>query len=280
MVHLVSGGPIGGDVKAEPAYRRWTRLGWAVLVAAVPATVTLAVPGETGMPGHSGTIYDAARWSLLAGLVVAGAALLLARRAGLARVAATVGAVMAAQLLGTGVVALKHWRPASGMAGIGQANLDVVLTLARVLIIAGVVALVACLLAMRLSGAFTGGASPGARVITVAVGFVVAAGVPPVLGAGNADTTDLTSLGAYALLYSLPWGVAIGSSGWLDRVGALAVAGAVAGSAVACLASHTMMWVSNPVAGFLPVVVLAGVVAALRTGGFLPRRAGASTSSG
>jgi hypothetical protein len=59
----------------------------------------------------------------------------------------------------------------------------------------------------------------------------VAVGLPFALGAAFRDA-DITSLGQYALTYSLPWGAALAAAGWLDRRDALTARATVAGSAV------------------------------------------------
>jgi hypothetical protein len=69
------------------------------------------------------------------------------------------------------------------------------------------------------------------RVWPVLVGGVVAVGLPVALGAVFRDS-DITSLGQYALTYSLPWGMALAAASWLDRREAVTARATVAGSAV------------------------------------------------
>jgi hypothetical protein len=255
------------DEPVKAVGRRSGRVGWwpaaTVLAACVPMAAALAVQGETGMPGHVGTIYDTARWILLAALAATAVTLLIVRRPHIAKVAATTGAVLAVQLVGTGIVAFKHWRPAAGMTGIGQANLGVVRTLAAVLTVAAAAALAACLATLRHIKAVPTPTSAASRIFTAICGILIAAVVPLILGAGNPETADVTSLGAYALLYSLPWGTAVAVSGWLPRAAAVAAASTVAVSALLATASHTMVPVANPAAGLLPAAALAATIAIL-----------------
>jgi hypothetical protein len=233
-----------------------------VVVAACAASAyVLSVRGQTGVGGHSGTLYDRSRWFLLALLVVAGIGLLVRRHIVMTQVAATLGGISAAQLMTTGIVAAKHWRPLSGMAGYGDANLSTVVLLAWVLTVAAGVATVACLAAVRASGVRRDGVPYRYRWIGLVAGVILAVGLPPILGSGDAYAMGLRHLTAYALLYSLPWGVAIAASGWLNRVGATTALTTVAVCAAAAVGSHYVLWVEHPARGFLPTVALAVILA-------------------
>lgn len=75
---------------------------------------------------------------------------------------------------------------------------------------------------------------------------------------GHAETLDWTSLLGFALLHSVPWGLAVTASGWLPRSQALACLLAVAVSAAVSLAAHdSIARVANPGAGFLAAALVA-----------------------
>ena len=139
------------------------------------------------------------------------------------------------------------------MSGYGAANLSTLILLAWVLIVAAAVATVACLVAARASGLH---GRRRYRWAGLAAGVIVAGVLPPILGSGDAQTSGVTSQGAYALLYSLPWGAAIAASGWLNRSGAITALATVAVSAASAELSHDVLWVAHPTRGFVPVVVL------------------------
>ncbi|MEH1014111.1 hypothetical protein V6U90_13495 [Micromonospora sp. CPCC 206060] len=262
--------------RARPG--RTATLGLAALVLAGCYLIGSAflVLGQTGAPGHSGTFYDPSRWLLLAALTGAGIAVAAVRSRAHAAAATVVGAVAALQLAATGAYAVKHWRPFSGANGYGHANLAEVVGYAKLIIGTAVVLLLLCLAGMWRFGAFGGqsgqggqgdpknqpGGTAGAgdRLLALGLGAFVAVTVPTALGVGRAETMDLTSLGAFALVYALPWGTALAATGWLHRTAALATAGTVLGSAVACLVFHRMTWPANPVIGMSIAVAAAAVV--------------------
>lgn len=246
----------GGDRRAA---------GWpsvVVLSAAGIGVVVFTVPGQTGVAGHDGTLYGVSRWALLVALAATGALLAGTARIRARRAIAAAGAIVALQLVGTGVVAVKHWRPFSGMTGFGYANLGTVRMLAGILTISAVVAVIALLVVLRRGDGHTSVAATRRRVIAAATGAVIAVGVPVALGAGDGQTWDVTSLGAYALLYSIPWGLGFALSGWLERPAGWAAHGAVGGSALVSLAGGGVVYATNPVAGFGPVIVVAVLAAA------------------
>lgn len=237
--------------------------GIVVLVAAAAVTAVMAVPGETGMPGHGGSLYDVSRWALLA--LLAGCALVLLRGGTPALVgsAATAGAISAGQLCATGIWAVKHWRPFSGMTGIGWANLDVLRPLAAVLAVAAAAAAVACLAVMRRSGVWHTPAELLHRRAPMIAGGLVAVALPPVLAGG---LSPVTMVGTQVLLFSLPWGLALAAAGLLRRGAAVTAAGTVAYSALTTIGSgvgHGIDWRLAAVPLALVAVLAAGVVGLL-----------------
>jgi hypothetical protein len=205
-----------------------TGAGGLVVVCATGAALSAAVPGRSTTYGDLNDLgwnYPAAVWPLLAGLAVAGVVIVI--RPEWVRPAAVVAAVAGAQVAGYGVVAVRDWFNANGASGMAQHNLATVVTFAAAVALWATVA--TCVAVGLLWREPTGLGLPGFR--SLLVGGVVAVGLPFALGAAFRDA-DITSLGQYALTYSLPWGAALAAAGWLDRRDALTARATVAGSAV------------------------------------------------
>jgi hypothetical protein len=204
-----------------------TVAGGLVVVCATGAALSAAVPGRGtyGAFSEVGWNYPAAVWPLLAGLAVAG--VLIVIRPEWVRPAAVVAAVVGAQVAGYGVVAVRDWFNANGASGMAQHNLATVVTFAAAVALWATVA--TCVAVGLLWREPTGLGLPGFR--SLLVGGIVAVGLPFALGAAFRDV-DITSLGQYALTYSLPWGAALAAAGWLDDREAVTARATVAGSAV------------------------------------------------
>jgi hypothetical protein len=78
------------------------------------------------------------------------------------------------------------------------------------------------------------------------------------------DQHDPNSLGAFALLYSLPFGISLAVSAVTSRATALTTAAAVAGSALVAWSTDTIMTTDSPATGFGVSLLGALVVAAAR----------------
>jgi hypothetical protein len=232
-----------------------------VLASSVVSAVVLATQAHSGIPGSTGTLYDGGRWFLLAILVAVGGVLLVTRSVAVIRSAAIVGVVTAVQLCTTGIVAAKHWRPWTGMNGFGGNDLSTLVPLAFLLAGAGFVALVACGAALRAGGIRRTDLGARYRWGGLVAGALIAVALPIVLLPDADRPRDLTAVAAYALLYSLPWGVSIAVSGWLGSIGALAAVTTVAVSAASADVSTAILYVANPARGFVPVVVLMFLIA-------------------
>jgi hypothetical protein len=241
-----------------------------VLASSVTGVGVLLTQADPGAPRLSErTIYTSATWGLvgclaLVGLVMVGVAPSSSARFGIRRLAPAVGLVLAAQVAGTGCWAAKHWEPFYGMSG-GVAPLRQMQVLAGVLVLCGVMAGAASLWQLAATGELRLPAGwPGAWVCT-GVGLLIVAVLPWIIAAGEPDYTDFTSIGAFALIYSIPWGGALAVAGWLRRSPALAVTGAVAGTAVWALVGPSMGDVgpSNPAAGFAVAALVALVLGVL-----------------
>jgi len=235
---------------------RATEGGLLVGSAAVAALV-LSVQDVTDGPGFltGGTLYPVVSWVFAVVLGLAGLFLLL--RPG--DVAAGVGAVAALQLGGIGAVAFKHWKPYMGMAGTFE-HLAVLRALAALLALVAAVSAAVCVRALVTGGAFPVRAP--SRLVewsAVVVGLALLLGVPVLVGAGDPQTLDVSSLGAYALLYAVPWGMSVAASGWLTQRAAVAVL-------VTVLASTVLVATTKPMVDIVfdstttPVIIAAGSV--------------------
>jgi hypothetical protein len=92
-----------------------------------------------------------------------------------------------------------------------------------------------------------GGVAAAARYLASAA--VVMVLVPLELGWLMQDQ-DITTLGQFALTYSLPWGAGVAAMAWLRGRAAIAAGLTVAASAVLCIAlvagTHLVAYYSNP----------------------------------
>jgi hypothetical protein len=159
--------------------------------------------------------YAAVLVPFAAGLAVAG--LVLAARPRLARPAAVVAAILAAQVAGHGTVAVRDWFNVVGAsAGMSRGALATVVSLAAVVALSAVVAgcLSVAVLWREPAGGWRG--LRPQRPAYVVIGVAVAVALPPVLAARWNDFGP-TMLGQTALTWSLPWGAGLALAGWLDR---------------------------------------------------------------
>lgn len=225
---------IGTSQQPDPAPQHWftTAVAVVVLAAAAAACAVMAVPGRSFAPGVFGTLYTGHHRFLVGLLAFSGLLLLLVRRQPYAGAVAVAGTVTAAQLACTGVWAARHWKPIIGMAGYPEANLDEVRTLAVTLAAVAALAALACLETARRSGVWRPARAPGDPWrLRLLIGAAVSVAVLPVLGLVELDFLA-RKIATQALLYSLPWGLAIAACVRLHRAAAVAAAVAVGLSAL------------------------------------------------
>ena len=218
-------GPGGGmsaetieqGVREKPAVDR--RPGLAVLGASLVVVVVLAL-GMRWTQDRTGQGYDSlysnSCWVLLAVLFLVGVSMLVVRPTpdGVRSWAHGAGLVVGAQLAGIGIVALKHWRPWFGMTG-AYRHLALLELFAGLLALAGLVVAVVCLWQLAAAKDLPVRTSGLARWAFVGLGVLVAAGLPWLLVDSAVAGSQMTTLGAAALMFSLPWGVTLGLCGWL-----------------------------------------------------------------
>jgi hypothetical protein len=173
-------------------------------------------------------------------------------------------AVFAGQLATTGVVGFRHWSAFCGPGNCDLSRVDVERPLSVLLAIAMFGAAILCLSLLLRMRSFTTDASVGLRVVAVTIGIVVAVGLPLFLGKGHPSTTDLTSLGGYALLYSLPWSVTIAATAWLRFIPAVAATGAaVVSSLTTALFDQHIAFIRHP-AWFWLAALVSGCILLVR----------------
>ena len=245
--------------------------GLAVVAAGLASLLMVAVHGTCSGGGVNlaldgfRTLFGPGQWVLAGTLLALGVVMLLPRLSAARGPTAAAATVIATMLVGTAVVAYRHWEPAAGMGGCGVWNNQPTLKTLAVLTVLADVAAAALALRSLLGGARTGPTrvSRGRdvnRTVALLVGVVVAVSLPLSVGSGNPETQDLTSYGAYALLWSLPWGAALLLSGWLPTRQALAVFAAVLLGAVCAADPVELVSAVRPavatVIGVLGVVVV------------------------
>jgi len=239
-----------------------------VIVAAAVAVLSLTVQthgmcaGSPWNPGLAGefAVFGWSHWALLAILAVAGVMLI---RGTQAPVAAAVGLVVAAQFAGAGIVAAHHWRGAAGPGCGIWTNQHLIKSLA---ILGAAAAIVAVLSLLRVLAAtrrpLPTGISTAGRISVIA-GAVVAVSLPLLLAIGDPYAHDKTSLGAFALAWSLPWGGALALTAWLPRAAAVATGLTVAVSAASAYPDYELVHVDHNwvalVIGFASGLLVAGL---------------------
>jgi hypothetical protein len=231
--------------------------GALVLAACVVGAATLLIHAEP----NGETAYLPGAWVELVGLTLTGLVLISRTDSPARPIAACVGFVLAAQLAGSAVYAFRRWEPIGGFGG-GVANIVLVRVFAAAMALAMLIACSACLAALIREGAFHAPFPRQIRIFVVAVGVALVFGLPWVLGVGGTETTDLTSIGAYAILYSLPWGVALIGTAWLGKIPASATLATIAlGAGIILTPSRSnVVDVRNTIAGLLIVLIAAGLV--------------------
>lgn len=188
-----------------------------VLVVAASAVVAVMVQshgknhGRAWNPGFTGalSLFGWAHWILVALLVAAGVTLARATSPTLTATAAAVGLAPAAQLVGVGIVAGRRWHPVAGMSGPGiwanQGMLEIIAGAGALAAAVALLAFVRVLGVARRAQPEPAGVSTAGRGCVV-IGVLVAVSLPLLLAIGDPFAHDITSLGAVALLWSLPWG--------------------------------------------------------------------------
>ena len=238
----------------------WRALLTAACFAAAAVVLVLRAPGGRG--GPPGTLYPWWTWVVVAaGVAVALAPVLAPARRHVVSAAPAAALVLGLHVAGTGIVAWKHWRPVSGMTGVGTGYLPELKAAALGMAVAGLAAAVLSALPLLRQGGGGGG-----RLRCALVGVAVLVLVPVGLGASHADLRDLTSLGAVGLVYAGPWATGLFAAAVLHRdaaQGALLAVTLTAGLATIGPQMLALLPRSDASAVFAPVLAVALVLLAL-----------------
>jgi hypothetical protein len=237
-------------------------LGGIVLVGGLGALYCTVPP----LRKSGSTIYPWSTYVFALALVVAGVVLLVcvftAHKRWLGPVA-VVALVTAMQLGGIGSVAVKHWGPSFGMGG-GYGDPHQLERQAWLLAFLGTISGLAALGMLAIDRQYVLRSRVWTQVLCVGTGVLFVVLVPFAVGAGSAENRDATSLGAYALMYGLPWGITLVLAGFLKRPTDLWAIGAVIVSATFCVFRARMVdlifWDATPafaVAALVGVIVFA-----------------------
>ncbi|MEV4639507.1 hypothetical protein AB0J80_19350 [Actinoplanes sp. NPDC049548] len=169
-------------------------------------------------------------WPLVLGLAVAGA--MLAARPRWGRPAAVVSALLAAQICGHGIVAVRDWFNTAGASGgMRQSQLALVVGFAAVVAVCAAVATCVSTAVLWREPVSGWRSLRPKRPGYVVAGLVVVVGLPIALALGFGYTA-VTMVGQFALTYSLPWGAGLAAAGWLGRRERVAVVATVGLTAV------------------------------------------------
>ncbi|WP_433720945.1 hypothetical protein ACQP2Y_37385 [Actinoplanes sp. CA-051413] len=164
--------------------------------------------------------YPAATWPLLLALAVAGVTVMAHHR--WARAAALLAAIVAAQLVGIGLIAIRAWFTIKGFGGSGSLTETHITYAAAAALVAAAATASAAALVWREPVDGWRSLVP-ARPMLVAAGVAVLGLLPQLWNAAD-ETGDITGLAQIATLtYSLPWGVGLVVAGWIRGRSAVAV---------------------------------------------------------
>jgi hypothetical protein len=144
--------------------------------------------------------------------------------------------VPAAQLAGLGFVAVKHWRVSFGVGGGYAGQSEDLVRLAWVIAVAGVIAWISAVAQLVTWRVFPVHAPGGDVLLLGGTGLLVVLALPFGIGEGVPEMRDLTSLGAFALIYSVPIGVSVASAAWLsERVRSTVIGSCAAAAALSAI---------------------------------------------
>jgi hypothetical protein len=225
-----------GDLGAS---ERWARLG--VLVALACAGGLLLVR-DGGLPRHEWPTWTIYPWWLL---VLALLGVLAAVRSVFspARVVPlAVAGVAAAHVAGSAFVAAKHWASVNGGIGGSPGDRFGLQVVALATSASAAAALGLCVRLLVGTGALQ---LPSRRVKpsgTLLAGAAVVLLLPLGVAAGDPDAHDVTSLVAFALVYSLPWGLVLMLKPWAEPTPYRAAVGTCAAAAVMSAAGPQMSY--------------------------------------
>jgi hypothetical protein len=253
------------------------RAGVLVIAAAAVLTVMVRTHGrDNGSSWHLGlfkgslSLFSWAHLILVALLLISGLMLVLnAANLKVVAVAAALGLVPAAQLGGAGIVAVRHWHPAAGMSGPGVwANQPMLVGMAGAGALAAGIALLVLLRVLVLVASPRAVPTPSNLTtvgrFSVVIGALAFVSLPLLLSIGDPDAHDLTSLGAFALLWSLPWGGALALTALLPRAAAIATGLTVAVSAASAYPNYELVSFRHHWVAVLTGLVSGLLVAGLR----------------
>ena len=210
----------------SPTVHRDVAFAVPVVAAGLACLVLLALSdarGKVSFPPDD-SLFSAQNWVQVAAIIIGGLLIALPHVPRFAKLAAGgVVLISAGLMFGTSVWAVKHWTPFGGITNIAPRRTDAMADLSLMLVVA---ALVAGLLAagwLYRSGALTTGTAKNVRTASIVAGTITIIALPLMIGigSGNDELMDVTSLGTFALLYSLPWGFAFFLASFLMRPAAL-----------------------------------------------------------
>ena len=242
---VTAGGPVRRPVTVAVG-------GMVVVVCAVTAAFSVTVSDTVLTPDGPGSRlhFPPMVWPLLLALALGGSAVMTHHR--WARAAALLAAIAAAQLAGTGLIAVRAWFAIKGYGGSGSLTETPITYAATVVMAASAAAVAAAALVWREPADGWRSLVP-ARPAYVAAGLAVVVLLPRSWNAA-AESGDITGLAAIATLtYSLPWGLGRAAVGWMRGRSAVAAGVTVTVSAILCaafvVATHLLAYYATPPVG-------------------------------
>jgi hypothetical protein len=200
--------------------------GVPLMAAGVACLVLLALSDASGPRSFppDNSLYGVLNWLEAVAVVTGGLLIAIPRVPQAAKAAAAGVALISAGLVfGTAVWAMKSWASYRGVIGLDFQRVDKMEQLTVFVSAASLVAAALALSWLALSGGISTNAGTKVRNASILAGVITILVVPPMIGIGSGDDAlmDVTSLGTFALLFSLPWGLAFILAAFLVRPAAL-----------------------------------------------------------
>lgn len=231
----------------------WRWLGAVVLASAAAAAIVLLYDGHP-----AGGIYRMFPGVYTSGIALVGVALLAAGRRTMRSIAAGAGVVLAAQLVGTALVAHKVWIASQGYNQ-PYSNLPYLEVAAGALAVVMTITAVVCLAELAHIGSFPVLPARWVPEVSIAVGLGVTVAATLLV---STTVTGLPPRIGFAMICALPCGAGLAVSGWMARPAALAVCATAVASTALLVFTDPIVDVARPV-GALAAVLLGAVVIAL-----------------
>ncbi len=209
--------------------------GMLLMAAGIGCLVLLALSdarGQLSFPPDD-SLYIVVNWLQAAAILVGGVLVAIPNLSRSTKAAAAaVALISSGMLLGTALWAMKHWASYRGVVGLDFQRVNEMERLTVFIAAASFIAAVIALWWLARANALSTHTPPNLRGLSVTVGTITIIALPLFvdLVIDEPGSLEVTMLGTFALLLSLPWGLSFILSGYMVRPAALGALAAAATS--------------------------------------------------